>query len=67
MYRFDWATPVFGGQLGACHALEIPFVFNNLEAAGSDMFVGGAATRDARDGPDDAHGVAHVCSHGNAG
>jgi para-nitrobenzyl esterase len=23
MYRFDWRTPVFGGRLGACHALEI--------------------------------------------
>ncbi len=43
MYRFDWATPVFGGQLGACHALEIPFVFNNLDAAGSEMFTGPAS------------------------
>jgi para-nitrobenzyl esterase len=43
MYRFDWATPVFGGQLGACHALEIPFVFNNLNAAGSEMFTGPAS------------------------
>ena len=40
MYRFDWATPVFGGRLGACHALEIPFVFNNLDAVGSEMFTG---------------------------
>ena len=43
MYRFDWATPVFGGQLGACHALEIPFVFDNLDAAGSEMFTGPAS------------------------
>jgi carboxylesterase type B len=43
MYRFDWATPVFGGQLGACHALEIPFVFNNLDAPGSPMFTGPAS------------------------
>ncbi|HZN12693.1 MAG TPA: carboxylesterase/lipase family protein [Acidimicrobiales bacterium] len=43
MYRFDWATPVFGGQLGACHALEIPFVFNNLDAPGSSMFTGPAS------------------------
>jgi para-nitrobenzyl esterase len=43
MYRFDWATPVFGGQLGACHALEIPFVFNNLDKAGSEMFTGPAS------------------------
>ena len=43
MYRFDWATPVFGGVLGACHALEIPFVFDNLGAAGSEMFTGPAS------------------------
>src|SRR3954471_8315855 len=39
MYRFDYATPVFGGVLGACHALEIPFVFESLDA-GAEMFVG---------------------------
>ena len=39
MYRFDYATPVFGGVLGACHALEIPFVFESLDAGG-EMFVG---------------------------
>ena len=30
MYRFDWATPAFGGLLGACHGIEIPFVFDTL-------------------------------------
>jgi para-nitrobenzyl esterase len=39
MYRFDYETPVFGGVLGACHALEIPFVFESLDA-GAEMFVG---------------------------
>jgi para-nitrobenzyl esterase len=33
LYRFDWATPVKGGRLGAHHALEIPFVFDNLHQA----------------------------------
>ena len=33
MYRFDWATPVFGGVLGACHGVELPFVFDTLDAA----------------------------------
>jgi len=40
MYRFDFATPAWGGQLGACHALEIPFVFDNLDAPGAAMFTG---------------------------
>ncbi|MBV8984127.1 MAG: carboxylesterase/lipase family protein [Acidimicrobiia bacterium] len=39
MYRFDYCTPVFGGGLGACHALEIPFVFESLDKGG-EMFVG---------------------------
>lgn len=46
MYRFDWETPAFGGRLGACHALEIPFVFDNLDAPGADAFTGGAAPQE---------------------
>jgi para-nitrobenzyl esterase len=30
MYEFAWRSPQFGGQLGACHALEVPFVFDTL-------------------------------------
>src|SRR5438132_925558 len=37
MYRFDFATPAWGGQLGACHALEIPFVFACLGAPAVEM------------------------------
>jgi len=40
MYRFDWCTPAFGGQLGACHALEIPFVFESINSRGGEMFTG---------------------------
>jgi para-nitrobenzyl esterase len=43
MYRFDWGSPAFDGKLGACHALEIPFVFDNIEAPGVGVFTGGAA------------------------
>ncbi len=32
MYEFDWASPQFDGRLGACHALEIGFVFDQLGA-----------------------------------
>ena len=32
-YEFDWRSPAFDGALGACHALEIPFVFNTLSCA----------------------------------
>jgi para-nitrobenzyl esterase len=25
MYRFTWRSPLHGGRLGACHALDVPF------------------------------------------
>ena len=40
MYLFDWATPAMGGRFGSCHALEIPFVFDNLHQPGASLFVG---------------------------
>ncbi|MHA1730245.1 MAG: carboxylesterase/lipase family protein [Promethearchaeota archaeon] len=30
VYMFNWKSPAMGGVLGACHALEIPFVWNSL-------------------------------------
>ncbi|MBE3568097.1 MAG: carboxylesterase/lipase family protein [Thermogemmatispora sp.] len=33
MYLFTWETPILDGRLKSCHALEIPFVFDNLEPA----------------------------------
>jgi para-nitrobenzyl esterase len=30
MYEFGWPSPRFDGRLGACHALEIGFTFDNL-------------------------------------
>jgi para-nitrobenzyl esterase len=29
-YLFEWESPFAGGALGACHALELPFVFGTL-------------------------------------
>jgi para-nitrobenzyl esterase len=37
MYRFDYASPA----LGACHAIDVPFVFDNLERRGVDVLLGG--------------------------
>ena len=33
VYEFGWRSPACGGELGACHGLELPFVFNTLAAA----------------------------------
>jgi para-nitrobenzyl esterase len=48
MYRFAWPSPLRGGALGACHALDVPFALGTYDAtpalaafAGS----GAAATR----------------------
>ena len=32
-YEFDWRSSAFGGELGACHGLELPFVFDTLASA----------------------------------
>lgn len=31
VYSFDWRSPAFGGELGACHGVELPFVFDRLD------------------------------------
>ena len=42
MYEFAWKSPQFGGRLGACHALEVPFVFDTLDAEGDPALLGPA-------------------------
>jgi para-nitrobenzyl esterase len=36
LYEFDWRSPLEG--LGACHALELPFVFDTLATATSPLY-----------------------------
>lgn len=31
VYEFAWRSPAFDGQLGACHGVELPFVFDTLD------------------------------------
>jgi para-nitrobenzyl esterase len=33
VYEFDWASSLLDGRLGACHALELGFVFDTLASA----------------------------------
>jgi para-nitrobenzyl esterase len=44
-YEFAWDSPAFGGRLGACHGLEIPFVFDTLDLGRAQM-LGGALGED---------------------
>lgn len=34
MYEFAWRAPTFEGLIGACHTMQIPFVFDNLHVPG---------------------------------
>ena len=47
LYLFTCETPVFGGILRSTHALEIPFVFDNLDQRGADMLTGDGPERQA--------------------
>jgi para-nitrobenzyl esterase len=40
VYLFTWRTPVFGGMLGATHALEIPFVWDMVREPAWSFLVG---------------------------
>lgn len=39
-YLFQWASNAWDGRLGSCHALEVPFVFDNLGQPGVAFLVG---------------------------
>jgi len=43
-YRFDVASPAFGGRLGAAHTLELPLVWNHLANPFAALLFGGDAT-----------------------
>jgi para-nitrobenzyl esterase len=40
VYLFDWESPAFGGILGSCHALELPFVFGAVGVPAVQLFTG---------------------------
>jgi para-nitrobenzyl esterase len=40
LYHFEYASTAFDGRLGSCHALEIPFVFDNLGRGGVELLTG---------------------------
>ena len=40
VYRFDWPAAPPNEQLGACHAIDIPFTFGTFDRCGWGAFVG---------------------------
>ncbi|HMK13095.1 MAG TPA: carboxylesterase family protein, partial [Acidimicrobiales bacterium] len=45
MYLFTWQSPALDGRLGSCHALEIPFVFDNVHQPGVELITGDGDNR----------------------
>ena len=48
LYRMGWASEALDGRLGACHTIELPFVFNTFPAWSQAPMLGGAK-------PDELH------------
>lgn len=46
VYEFAWRAPLFDGRLGACHAMELPFVFDTLDQPGAAALTGDGAPRE---------------------
>src|SRR5581483_5908347 len=44
-YLFTWSSPSPG--IGACHGLELPFVFGTLDSPGADAFAGSGPAAEA--------------------
>ncbi len=40
-YEFSWRSPVYDNALGACHALELPFVFDTLHTLSGPRGIAG--------------------------
>jgi len=47
MYLFTWATPVMGGKLKSCHALELPFMWDAIDKKGLAVLTGDGPERQA--------------------
>ena len=42
-YRFDFPSPAYDGRLGACHSLDIPFIWGTYQAENMKRFCGEAS------------------------
>jgi carboxylesterase type B len=46
MYEFAWRSPQYNGRLGACHAVELPFVFDTVANAAETPLIGAGAPQE---------------------
>ncbi|MFE5629440.1 carboxylesterase/lipase family protein [Streptomyces sp. NPDC056543] len=47
VYELTWSAPGMGGALGACHGLDVPLVFGNLDRGQPAMLIGEAPSPEA--------------------
>lgn len=65
VYEFDWGSPALGGELGAAHAVELPFVFDTLACASGERGILGMAPPQAL--ADSMHRIwIHFATNGTA-
>jgi para-nitrobenzyl esterase len=46
-YELTWAAPGMGGAFGACHGLDVPLVFGNLDRGQPAVLIGAAPSPEA--------------------
>lgn len=67
-YLFTWHSPAMGGKLGACHALDVPFVFRHLDIPEAAFLTRGKAPQPLSDAISGAWAsFAHTGTPGGAG
>ena len=49
MYEFAWRSPLYAGRLGACHYLEVPFVFDTIDTPSAALVTGAAPPQEIAD------------------
>ncbi|MET1073014.1 MAG: carboxylesterase/lipase family protein [Umezawaea sp.] len=49
VYEFAWRSPAYDGALGACHVIELPFVFDNLDEPAFVAITDGHAPQELAD------------------
>jgi para-nitrobenzyl esterase len=48
LYELTWTAPGMGGALGACHGLDVPLVFGNLDRGQPAMLIGQTPSAEAQ-------------------
>ncbi|MGW6979274.1 carboxylesterase/lipase family protein [Streptomyces sp. NPDC054932] len=49
VYELTWSAPGMGGALGACHGLDVPLVFGNLDRGQPAVLIGESPTPEAEE------------------